>query len=932
MKKAYLLLFIHSVLFGVVYAQVIPKGMQYQAVARKQNGEIIPNENIALRITLFSKKQEVRKNHYSELHNPNTNDIGLFSLVLGEGKTENGEYNTIPWNTENIWIEVAIKDPLSSGFITFSQSKLMAVPYAIHSISANKLIQYPISSFTPPEPGVISTFWSVLGNAKTDASGNIFRINSLGTTDFVDLIMITNNEERLRILPGGDIVSKFNFEIGKNLNVGQKLFVLQNAVFDDSLLAKKEVILNTISGQTINYGPFTVADYMPSLFTGKLTVDGKSFFNTRLNVDGTTNLNSRLNVNNMSPVKLTGTLRVDSTTTLNSALNVLNISPTILSGTLTVDSMATFNDRVKIRGLHQTDTTTGSSPSGAIQVGGGAYVKENFYIGGLAKFEGPAVFGGAVGMSDLTQSTDSSTGALKVKGGVGIGLNVNVGGMAMFTGMTTIKDTTHSFNPSTGALKVYGGVGIRKKLQVNGYSEFSNKFRINGLSTLQGYLSVTNGHSYIAQFVNTSNQNGISIQIDNSTPGIANNLIEFANSQGNVVGRIEGETSAQLLQNPKYLNDLIFYDARITRAQYNVAVTAIDLAAAIAGVAASAGSGTACIGFGGCYAAPVVSLITTASLKATILAGAVVAVSLALDMAHDEKQAYIDYRAARAGVTYESGAGDYAEWLPKLNLGEALAEGYIVGLHNGKVSKNTTGATKVLVISSKPAVLGNMPSDAERSNYSRIAFMGQVPVWVRGIVNAGDYILPSGENNGFGKAISPEHMTPSDYTKIVGIAWSSSANDALNRINVAIGLHGSDISKAMASQEAMYSKLKSDFQESNVLLSKSVKGFKKAANQAGLFDDAPDHRIESPALIKSNEINSESIQTSNTVFKNQLEEALSFAQKTFVMNGGDIKKHPFWQQMNTDPEYKKQVFNNINDYYLQEIQKKWDAIRQTKKK
>ncbi|MBL0109629.1 MAG: hypothetical protein IPP42_01675 [Saprospiraceae bacterium] len=84
----------------------------------------------------------------------------------------------------------------------------------------------------------ISTEWSVLGNAKTDASGNLFRINSLGTSDFVDVIMITDNVERLRILPGGDIITKLNFEIGKNLNVIGSAGIQNNLTIGDSLIVK----------------------------------------------------------------------------------------------------------------------------------------------------------------------------------------------------------------------------------------------------------------------------------------------------------------------------------------------------------------------------------------------------------------------------------------------------------------------------------------------------------------------------------------------------------------------------------------------------------------------------------------------------------------------------------------------------------------------
>lgn len=63
---------------------------------------------------------------------------------------------------------------------------------------------------------------------------------------------------------------------------------------------------------------------------------------------------------------------------------------------------------------------------------------------------------------DQTASTSSSTGALIVAGGTGIGGRLNV------AGRTAISDTTASTTTSTGALTVAGGTGIGGDLRVQG--------------------------------------------------------------------------------------------------------------------------------------------------------------------------------------------------------------------------------------------------------------------------------------------------------------------------------------------------------------------------------------------------------------------------------------------------------------------------------
>jgi len=92
-----------------------------------------------------------------------------------------------------------------------------------------------------------------------------------------------------------------------------------------------------------------------------------------------------------------------------------------------------------------------------------------------------------------------------------------------------------------------------------------------------------------------------------------------------------------------------------------------------------------------------------------------------------------------------------------------------------------------MVISTKPAVLGNMPPTGSEAAYGKVAFMGQIPVKVRGLVLAGDYSLPSGRNDGFGIGVSPKDIKPEQYKQIVGVAWSESLVEGVSSaLNIAI--------------------------------------------------------------------------------------------------------------------------------------------------
>jgi len=140
------------------------------------------------------------------------------------------------------------------------------------------------------------------------------------------------------------------------------------------------------------------------------------------------------------------------------------------------------------------------------------------------------------------------------------------------------------------------------------------------------------------------------------------------------------------------------------------------------------------------------------------------------------------------GVTYGSAGADYAEYMPVLEKSQLFNPGDIVGGHGGHISHATNGASQVMVITDRPAVLGNQQSDEE--NHEKVSFIGQVPVRVQGMVKAGDWIVASGEEDGTGIAIPPSQITLEN--QIVGRAWESNDNPIIKRVNTVVGLDHSE--------------------------------------------------------------------------------------------------------------------------------------------
>jgi len=124
-------------------------------------------------------------------------------------------------------------------------------------------------------------------------------------------------------------------------------------------------------------------------------------------------------------------------------------------------------------------TTSTSSTTGALKVGGGVGVAENLNVGGSATVTG------AVNIDDTTSSTTTSTGALVVDGGVGVAENITVGGQTKSTA------TTESTNVTSGAIITAGGVGIAKNLNVGGNVVVTGDLTVQGTTTTVNSTEVT---------------------------------------------------------------------------------------------------------------------------------------------------------------------------------------------------------------------------------------------------------------------------------------------------------------------------------------------------------------------------------------------------------------------------------------------------------
>jgi hypothetical protein len=109
-----------------------PKGINYQGVARDNEGNALASKTIAVRISIL-KTSASGEVEYAETHKPTTNQFGLFTLVIGQGTVATGNFSFISWAIGNKWLQIEIDPNGGSSYSLAGSQQLMTVPYAFYA-------------------------------------------------------------------------------------------------------------------------------------------------------------------------------------------------------------------------------------------------------------------------------------------------------------------------------------------------------------------------------------------------------------------------------------------------------------------------------------------------------------------------------------------------------------------------------------------------------------------------------------------------------------------------------------------------------------------------------------------------------------------------------------------------------------------------------
>ncbi|WP_456422454.1 hypothetical protein [Lutibacter sp.] len=753
MRKLYVIIimfFVGASLYAqtdaISYQAVIlnPQKQELPGVNAEEN--IFPNKTIKMRFTIIdSSGSEI----YQETQTTTTDAYGIVNLFIGEGsQTSTQSFNEVNWDGTSKKLKVEIDFNGGSSFIELGTQKLTFTPYAYHRdimasgdliIDGKTILKDDLSI---DGATVLNDNLTVKGETTLDDKVSVNGITSLN--DDVTIDGITNLSKDLNVNNGSTTNLSGDLTVDGETTFKNGLNINGTTVLNDNLTVKGETNLENnmlVTGESTLEGKVALK--------GDMDVEGQTNLFDNLTVEGVTNLKGTFNVVDGKVTSLSGYLFVNGITNLKSDLNVTNGSVTNLTGNLNVEGNTLLKSDLTVKGTatFESDLTMKKL---VVSGEGGAY-------------------GDHVALFENTSTSNTADG-------IAIRIHGNASGKLGFRNrFITFYGSANGGSYMAGRIESYDLLAgdLWESFPIPDFANLIDVFDFTqvlewtppSLTFNPGTLPSLNGGSLPSASFYKGKLPSLSINFTElkfnfnkgKSPSLTFNPGSFPTLNSGAL------PSGSLDIGSLNLNFNNFFNP-------TAGANALDDISAMAAWGMRNGDP----GFmpTGPWGIALVPLVLAA------------------------KQAARDQ-----GVIYGSKGADYAEWLEKENPEEKYMFGEVVGVKGGKISRNTTNADQVMSISLAPIVLGNMPDENRKDAFEKVGFMGQVPVLTLGDVEVGDYIVASGYNDGYAKAISEKDITLKDFKNIIGRAWTGSEGKKASLINVSVGLKTNEWVEIMKQQE-----------------------------------------------------------------------------------------------------------------------------------
>ncbi len=130
MKKFMFLITILTALSMQTLESQPPQAFSYQAAIQNASNQPLANTTVTIQISIL-QGSIAGPVVYSETHTTTTNAQGIVSLTVGTGNPKSGNFTTIPWSRNQMFIKVDVDLSGNGNFIPMGVSQILSVPYAL---------------------------------------------------------------------------------------------------------------------------------------------------------------------------------------------------------------------------------------------------------------------------------------------------------------------------------------------------------------------------------------------------------------------------------------------------------------------------------------------------------------------------------------------------------------------------------------------------------------------------------------------------------------------------------------------------------------------------------------------------------------------------------------------------------------------------------
>lgn len=120
-----------TLLFAITYCVAqVPQAFSFQSIVLDSDGIPVTEQAIGVKVDILEGSL-TGSAVYSETHQAMTNNNGIYSINIGQGTVQEGEFASIPWSSGNKFISLSQDIDGGTNYVFAGANQLLSVPYAL---------------------------------------------------------------------------------------------------------------------------------------------------------------------------------------------------------------------------------------------------------------------------------------------------------------------------------------------------------------------------------------------------------------------------------------------------------------------------------------------------------------------------------------------------------------------------------------------------------------------------------------------------------------------------------------------------------------------------------------------------------------------------------------------------------------------------------